>query len=91
MKIKPFKIRLGSAEESKFIQETLFKNGYTWASLVTRPIHLDEGFLWFDGEVLRYKSSILEFRGRDISDINEISLYKFKKLYTKTINIKFGR
>ena len=55
MKIKEFKMRVNS-EQSKKVQEVLFKNGYSWNVGQTEAINTESKFLYFiDGSLFHGK------------------------------------
>jgi len=55
MKIKEFKMRV-NPEQSRKVQEVLFKNGYSWNAGQTEVINTESKFLYFiDGSLFHGK------------------------------------
>ena len=73
MEIKPFKIRNLDPDESRIIQETLFKNGYRWSGRGTEIQKYNEMHLYTDGKM---------YCGF-ISSIPELTFEEFERMYIK--------
>ena len=84
MKISDFKMVV-TPEQSRIVQEFLFKNGYGWASVGYGAMNTNKAVLYFDGELM-WSESIDTF-GEDI----EITFEQFKEKYMKeALNTQVG-
>ena len=84
MKIKPFRIQV-NPQQSRIVQETLFKNGYNWWSLGSpceKIVQLtNESVLHFDGHSLTF-GDLLTFNSNEDYGEEKINFSKFENLYT---------
>jgi hypothetical protein len=90
MQIEPFKIRV-TPEESKVVQEVLFKNGYTWCTGYKNisTFTLSWLYLYFKYDKYdKYSENPVLFWGGDSNsyveyDIPELTFQQFKEKYMK--------
>jgi len=82
MEIKPFWVEV-TPEQSKIVQETLFKNGYTWHGGRTEISHTDSRYLSFYGtEELPFISPNLTYGGnRAEAYTPKLTFEEFKQKY----------
>ena len=96
MKIEPFKMRIINPQQSKIVQETLFKNRYSWngGSKIVEYIELE--FLFFYATNLCIGVGDLRLtqcndeRYYGVNPLPEISYQTFITRY-KRFTINFGR
>ena len=84
MEISNFKMVV-TPEQSRIVQEFLFRNGYGWATGVDGVKNTDKPVLCFDEELM-WSESIDTF-----GEYNEITFEQFKEKYMKeTLNTQVG-
>ena len=84
MEISNFKIVV-TPEQSRIVQEFLFKNGYGWVSVDCTTKNTYKPVLCFDGELM-WSESIDTF-----GEYNEITFDQFKEKYMKeSLNTQVG-
>ena len=87
MKIEPFKMKV-TPEQSKRVQEILFKNGYSWTGDDTSISMLWRTHLYFRGKFLFCGQSTEWFK--DVHELSEITYQEFIDKYEFELPEKWG-
>ena len=86
MEISNFKMAV-TPEQSRTVQEFLFKNGYDWAYGNHACANINKKILCFDGTIMMWANSFGEIYG----DYEELTFKQFKEKYMKkTLNTQVG-
>ena len=86
MEISDFKMVV-TPEQSKIVQEFLFKNGYDWAYGNRACANINKKILCFNGTIMMWANSFGEISG----DYKELTFEQFKEIYMKeSLNTQVG-